>query len=333
MIGHEWAVQLLQEHVAKQRVRHAYLVTGPLGVGRRTLALGLAQALNCPQPKAPGQPCLECSTCRRIREMTYPDLHVVQAELVGGLLKVDQVRELQRSLALTPYEGKYRVAVLLRFEEANPNAANALLKTLEEPNSQVVLVLTAESAEALLPTIVSRCEVLRLHPLTPQVVEKALESQWGLPDEQARLLAHVSDGRPGYALRLHQQPELFEQRQSWLEELTQLLASSRVERFTFADKMAKAKDKEALRSMLLTWLSFWRDVLLAASGAAESGGVACSNLDWLPQVQAQAERLTLAQAQGIVCRVQETMELINRNVNTRLALEVLMLDLPHPMDR
>jgi DNA polymerase-3 subunit delta' len=85
--------------------------------------------------------------------------------------------------------------------------------------------------------------------------------------------------------------------------------------------------------MLLTWLSFWRDVLLAASGAAESGGVACSNLDWLPQVQAQAERLTLAQAQGIVCRVQETMELINRNVNTRLALEVLMLDLPHPMDR
>ncbi len=90
---------------------------------------------------------------------------MVQAEQAGGTLKVEQVRELQHSLSLAPYEGRYRVALLLRFEEAHPSAANALLKTLEEPSPQVVLVLTAESAESLLPTIVSRCEVLRLRPL------------------------------------------------------------------------------------------------------------------------------------------------------------------------
>src|SRR5512139_4054575 len=109
LLGHEWAVDLLSQHVAQGQVRHAYLFTGPQGVGRRTLALRLAQALDCPQPTAPGQPCLKCSTCQRIQKMAYPDLSVVQAEQVGGTLKVEQVRELQHALSLAPYEGRYRV--------------------------------------------------------------------------------------------------------------------------------------------------------------------------------------------------------------------------------
>jgi DNA polymerase III subunit delta' len=130
LLGHGWAIQLLKEHIIKQRMRHAYLLTGPAGVGRRTLALRFAQALNCPQPAASGVPCRSCRTCRLLENSQHPDLAVVQAEQVEGTLKVDQVRELQRSLALSPYEAKYRIALLLRFEEAHPSAANALLKTL-----------------------------------------------------------------------------------------------------------------------------------------------------------------------------------------------------------
>src|SRR4030067_1091410 len=162
MIGHDWAVNLLAEHVAFGRERHAYLFTGPSGVGRRTLALRFAQGLNCIKPPVPGQPCRVCSACKRIELMHHPDLTVVEAEREGETLKIDQVRALQHTLSLTPYEARYRIALLLRFEEAHISASNAMLKMLEEPPAQVVVILTAKSAENLLPTIVSRCEVLRL---------------------------------------------------------------------------------------------------------------------------------------------------------------------------
>src|SRR5512146_42884 len=125
MLGSEWAIQLLKSHVANQQLRHAYLITGPQGVGRRTLALRLAQAVNCRQPVSPGEPCGICSNCKRLEAMQHPDLTVVQADQEGGTLKVDQVRELQHSLALSPYEANYRIALLLRFEEAHPSAENA----------------------------------------------------------------------------------------------------------------------------------------------------------------------------------------------------------------
>lgn len=161
ILGHRWAVDLLAEHTAHGGLRHAYLFTGPSGVGRRTLALRLAQAVNCLQPPTPGGLCGACAACTRLEKMQHPDLAVIQAEQVGGTLKVDQVRELQRSLSLAPYEANYRVALMLRFEEAHPGAANALLKTLEEPAPKVLILLTAESVESLLPTIVSRCELLQ----------------------------------------------------------------------------------------------------------------------------------------------------------------------------
>src|SRR5512137_425446 len=100
LLGHEWAVNLLRENVVRGQVRHAYLFTGPQGVGRRTLALRLAQALNCLRPPEPGVPCRGCRACLQIERMQHPDLAVVQAEVQGGTLKVEQIRELQHILSL-----------------------------------------------------------------------------------------------------------------------------------------------------------------------------------------------------------------------------------------
>jgi DNA polymerase-3 subunit delta' len=232
------------------------------------------------------------------------------------------VRELQHSLSLAPYEAPYRVALLLHFEEANLNAANALLKTLEEPGPKVVLVLTAESAEILLPTIVSRCELLRLRPLPLDQVSLGLEQRWGVPADQAPLLASISDGRPGYALYLHQHPEQRERRTVWLNEHTRLLAASRVERFRFAE--AISKDKEATRTLLFIWLSLWRDVLLHAAGAEASP----ANLDRQAEIADLAQRAGMHTAHRATAALEKTIRLIDQNVNARLALEVLMLDLP-----
>jgi DNA polymerase-3 subunit delta' len=326
LLGNEWAVQMLTQHLTHDSIRHAYLFSGPPGLGRRTLALRLAQALNCPQAAAPGEPCGKCRTCQQIERMQYTDLAVIQAEKEGGTLKVEQIRSVRQVLVLKPYQGKYRVALFLRFQEANASAQNALLKTLEEAPAHVILILTADTPEQLLPTIVSRCEVLRLHPLPVEVVEAALRER-GADETSAHLLAHVSGGRPGYALRLMQDKETLKFRAQRLEDLQSLLKSTRRGRFAFAEKMTtrKTEAKERFRESLLIWLSFWRDVMLSASGAEAP----LANVDRLEEIERLAGMLTLAEARRLVAAAEEAIDKLERNVNARLLAEVLLLDWPH----
>jgi DNA polymerase-3 subunit delta' len=326
LLGHEWAVEMLKQHLRRDSIRHAYLISGPPGVGRRTLALRFAQALNCPNPVVPGEPCRECRTCQQIERMQYTDLAVLQAEKEGGTLKVEQIRSVRQSLSLKPYQGSYRLALFLRFQEANPNAANALLKTLEEAPAHVVLLLTADTPEQLLPTITSRCEILRLRPLPVEKVEAYLKES-GASAESARLLAHISGGRPGYALRLMTDKESLEFRTRRLDELQSLLRSSRHGRFVYAEKLTDRKNEagERFRETLLIWLSFWRDVLLRASGS----DAPLTNVDYEEAIDALAARLALPEARKLVSDAEGTIDRLERNVNARLLAEDTLLDWPH----
>ncbi len=327
LLGHEWAVDMLRQHAAHDEIRHAYLFCGPPGLGRRTLALRLAQALNCTNPLAPGVPCGQCRDCRQIEAMQHPDMNVIQAldsdnlPKEGGTLKVDQIREVQRSLSLKPYQAKYRVALFLRFQEANDNAANALLKTLEEAPAHAILLLTADTPEQLLPTIISRCEILRLRPLPIETVEADLLAR-GVDEERARLLSHISGGRPGYARRLMDDITLLEKRDERLNDLQALLPASRVEKFSYADKLSK--DKDAMRQAIIIWLSYWRDVMLRVAGA-ESPLI---NVDRNMEIEFLAGRLNLSTARRVVSDLENTLEKMDRNVNSRLLAEVLLMDWP-----
>lgn len=261
--------------------------------------------------------------------MQQPDLSVVQAETVGGMLKIEQVRELQHSLSLAPYEARYRVALLLRFHEANANAQNALLKTLEEAPDRVILLLTADTPESLLPTILSRCEPLRLRPLPLERMDQALQTRWGIPAEEAQLLAHLSGGRLGYALHLHQNPRVLEARRAWVEDLRGLLTSSRRARFAFAEKVCRPRDKskakDDLRLMYQVWLSYWRDLLICAAGAATP----LTNLDCAQELRDLAGQVGLEQARCCTTSVQRALARLDANLNPQLLTEVLLLDFPY----
>lgn len=347
LTGHEWAVDLLRRHVANGEARHAYLITGPEGVGRRTLAARFAQTLNCTDASSPGEYCGKCPNCKQTSVMRHADLVITPPLFKDGSLGVDQVRDAQHLLSRAPMLGKYRISLFPGFQAATQQAQNAMLKTLEEAPVHAVIVLTANEPEQLLPTIVSRCEVLRLKPVGIPRVEAMLRDL-GVEPGKSRLLAHLSEGRPGRAKRLLEDEGLMAARLQRLDELKTMLKSSRVDRFAFAEALAKAKCSHAhvderiqlstqeqnqlesvkrrcvLRSAYPVWLSFWRDVLLRASGAA----VPIVNLDFEEQIDELASRLELTAARRLVADMELGLQRLERNVNPRLLTEVLLLDWP-----
>jgi len=252
----------------------------------------------------------------------FPDVQIISAE--KNFIQIDQVRRLQSDSAIAPLEGRRKVFVIREIERATAPAANALLKTLEEPPPQVVLLLTSNRRDLVLPTVLSRCQIVGLRVLALRVVQDALVRRWDVPEEQAALLARLSGGRLGWAVAAATDTAAWQARAKYLDDLPALTAQGQFERLNYAEALSRAGD--GVETALGLWATWWRDLLLVQVGQAD----ALLNIDRKAQVMQQAALYRPEQVQGALNDLVQTLHRLRSNVNARLALDVLLLRLPRP---
>jgi len=241
-------------------------------------------------------------------------------------IKIDQVRQMQQSLALAPYQSQWRVVIIPDFQNATVAASNALLKSLEEPPARAIIILTADARENLLETIASRCGILRLRPMSVGAVAKVLQSELNLDEDDAKMIAHLAGGRVGTAIHFAQNPDLFEEYHDTLAQLHEVLPETKRARLQYAEGVSKRKgsQRENISTLLSVWLTFWRDVMIAHSGA----DLPIVNLAQRDVVKTVAGQLSLPQIEAVLKAHEKGLEQIDANVNSRLVLENILLNIP-----
>jgi DNA polymerase-3 subunit delta' len=321
LLGHEKAKALLREAVAKNKMGHAYLFKGPDGVGKKRTALTLAAYLNCKSPLEHDS-CGRCPSCRKYFSGNHPDLIIVKPD--GAAIKINQVRELKHQLAFSPLEAKVRVVILEDIHTMRREAANSLLKTLEEPAPDNLLILTADLAGDILPTILSRCQIIPFGPLDHEDMARVLMQAENMEESLALTLAAVAEGSLGRAKLLWQE-DLLSLRREVIEKLL-LGQHGKAETiagvFLFSEKAAALKENI---SEFLTLLRLWyRDLVLVAAGAPESS---IANKDMALPLAAAAQHWSLTGLHQKIQRLDLAERQLRRNCSRTLVLENLFFDL------
>jgi DNA polymerase-3 subunit delta' len=330
----------LERALKADRLAHAYLITGPRSVGKRTFALEIAQALNCLAANVDDRPDHTCQHCRLIQRHVHPDVRIVRRAPERRMISLrplatpgpardysDNVQFIQADAQLKPVMGRAKVYVIVNAEELAEDAGNRLLKTLEEPPKFVVFLLTAVERGAVLPTIASRCQEIRLRPAPRALLAEALVAS-GTDAQRAQQLAALSGGRQGWAVSAARDAAIFEQQQTYARELVEAIGGSRLDRLVRARALSERwlSHQETVRDTLRVWLNWWRDVLLIQLGL--SNRIAHLEPSEQAALRATAEQISPVAAREAAAAVQQTLADLDTNVNPRLALDLLLLRLP-----
>jgi DNA polymerase-3 subunit delta' len=312
----------LRNAVRTRQLPPAYLFVGPAGVGKRATALALAQMLNCRGGSA--EACDRCPSCRRIAHGMHPDVHVIEPQ--GQAIRIDQIRQLHAQLMLQAYEGGTKVAVLDDAERLTGEAANALLKVLEEPPARTLFVLISQTLGGVPATVVSRAQVLRFGLLSPaQIVELLRQRRYSPAD--AERAARLCGGRPGRALALSLSA-LLSMRQEALQLLTQAQAGEAAALLASAEPWAKRKGEHELLFELL--LSLVRDLAVVRAGG---DAAALMHADLQTALAPLAAAVPVAVWGEIFDIIQRSQQAMARNANPQLALEAMLLHIGDAYER
>jgi len=307
--GQDRAISFLKGSIETGRMSHAYIFHGPSGVGKKLTAVNFAKAVNCLGGGASS--CDACASCRKSDSSNHPDLSILKPEKEGSAIGIDAVRALIKDVGLKPYEGKKKFYIIDEASSMKEEAQNALLKTLEEPPSDSVIILIAESLGRLFPTIVSRSQAVKFFPLRIDEVRDILVEKYGVEAPKAHILAHLSSGRLGEALR-YRDEEFFAKR----DRVITALADRTFFESDF-DKLTKA-DLKIYLNILLTW---YRDILVAKAGGVDGPEVV--NIDRKEAILAEAAGTGFDRLDRMIRQVISTNSFVEQNVNPKLAMAAL----------
>ncbi len=319
-------MEMLRHGLESGRPAHAYLITGQEHIGKMKLALTLAQALNC---TGDNPPCDACTACAKIAAGGHADVRIIglaaDEEKEKKSISTEQVQDMQHDANLPPFEGRHKVFIIDNADLLSLNAANRLLKTLEEPVPNVTFILLTVN-ETLLPvTVVSRCQRLELMPVNAEDIAAALVER-GMETEKADLLARLSHGCPGWAFTAAEDEGLLASRNEEMERLLEIIRGDTVARFTWVAQVAArfSQNRKAVYSLLDTWRDYWRDLMLVKLGCHAM----ITNIDRKEEIDHLAAGYDLEAIRRFISGIEATAGQLRRNVNPRLALEVLMIDIP-----
>lgn len=335
--GHDAAVGEVSAALLSGRPSHAYLITGPAGIGRTTFARRLAQTLNCEKPSEL-RPCLECRTCARIESGAHPDVTVVdlawQAEMIAAprgdasrvrqRLSIDTVRWLRQDIVTRPMMGRWKIQIIDDAELLSETAPDAFLKTLEEPPPYAVIVLVAPSIDAVSETIRSRCRHIALGTVSTGVVRETLEAR-GVPAAAASAIARGAHGRIAWAIRMAEDPDAMRARrekvESAFEHLTTPLGRVEVSGVVATNH---SRNRDVTYELLDLYAGLWRDAMLYRTGLRD--------LTVYPEVGDRlakyAASLDVTEIHKAVRATRRCMEDLDTNIQARIALHAMVMQWP-----
>ncbi len=313
------AVRILQKSVRDGRVAHAYLFSGIEGVGKTSCAISLAQVLNCENGGEDG--CGRCPACRKIAHLNFPDFRKIEPGGPARIITIEAIRSLRREIYLRPVEGNYKVFLITGADRMNEQSSNALLKVLEEPPEESILILATSYPHLLLPTILSRCQTIRFKRLSREKVIEILRSKLDISGREAKFVAGLSEGSPGKALSLLKLG--LEERDkiiSWLKKRDVSVEDI----FSIAERITARSNgrREKLLRFLEVVLSWYRDLFMIVVG-----NPALINEDCAQELRDEAKSTSDIKVQEALKAVLQAQEWINTSANPRLTLEVMLLNL------
>lgn len=316
VIGQKEVVNILKEELKDDRINHAYLFYGKEGIGKKTLATEFARALLCNQIE--NDSCNICNNCRRVEHGNHPDLKIIEGNEKTKNLKIEQIREMQKEIAYKPYESEYKIYIIDGAENMTTQAANSLLKTLEEPPSYAVIILISEELNKLLPTVISRCQNLRFSNISREKMQKFLDKE-NVEESKKELIIGLARGSIGKAKELYKNDEFLNKRKKIYDFLKEIHNITKVDIFSEAnDWVDILKEDFPLFDLLSAW---YRDIIIYKRGNKKQ----LVNSDYENFILQEADKYNLNELLAIVELIETYEGYINRNAFKDLTLQVLLL--------